>query len=123
MVHKCTEFFVKRGNNANIPNFNSLGPALILVKMGNCIGLSPKQRVSEITVLEEQLASMNEIMYLFEEVSLDYPDSIKKLEKFRDYTWQPVFQSVFAVFYYFIKYGMEIRSNSKNRSHTPESQW
>lgn len=67
-----------------IPNFTSLSPAQMLVKMGTCIGLSLKQRISEITVLEERLSSMNGIMYLFDEVSLDYPDSIKKLEKLRD---------------------------------------
>ena len=67
-----------------IPDFTSPGPVQMLVKMGNCIGLPLKQRISEIATLQERLASINGIMFLFDEVSLDYSDSFKKLEKLRD---------------------------------------
>lgn len=66
-----------------IPDFTSLSPAQMLVKMGDCIGLPLKQRSSEVFVLQDRLKSMGGIMYLFDEVSLDDPGSFTKLELLR----------------------------------------
>ena len=41
-----------------IPDFTSLSPAQMLVKMGDCIGLPLKQRSSEVFVLQDRLKAM-----------------------------------------------------------------
>ena len=66
-----------------IPDFTSLSPAQMLVKMGNCIGLPLKQRSSEVFALQDRLKAMHGMMYLFDEVSLEDPGSFTKLELLR----------------------------------------
>lgn len=66
-----------------IPDFTSLSPAQMLVKMGDCIGLPLKQRSSEVFILQDRLKAMGGIMYLFDEVSLEDPGSFTKLELLR----------------------------------------
>lgn len=66
-----------------ITDFTSLSPANLIVKMGEFIGLPLKLRSSEIFTLQDRLRSMSGVMYLIDEVSLDGPGSLTKLELLR----------------------------------------
>lgn len=66
-----------------IPDFTSLSPSQMIVKMGNSIGLPLKQRSSEVFTLQDRLKAMHGVMFLFDEVSLGDPCSFTKLEMLR----------------------------------------
>ena len=66
-----------------IKDFTLLNPSNMIVKMGECIGLPLKQRSSEILVLQERIKAMSQVMFLFDEVSLDDLGSFNKLEYLR----------------------------------------
>ena len=66
-----------------INDFDSLSPAQMLVEMGNRINFPLKQRTSEIEILKKQIHSLQGIMYMFDEVSVNHPSAFTKLEILR----------------------------------------
>lgn len=66
-----------------ISDFSSLSPSQMVVSMGGCIGLPLKYRTSEIFILHEHLKARHGTMFLFDEVTLDEPKSLLKLELLR----------------------------------------
>lgn len=66
-----------------IEDFDSLSPAQMLIKIGECINMPVKLRRSEIGNLKSYIKSLQGVMFLFDEVKGETHGAYEKLEMLR----------------------------------------